>query len=266
MRNAGAVRRRLSVASTTLLRAAFVSSLPTAFALTAAQPPEHSAAVMRGRSAFAANCAFCHGSQATGSEQAPSLVRSPLVRQDVNGNLLIPMIKAGRPTLGMPSFSSLPAEQISDIAVFLHRRATEERGHGHAVPETALLVGNAKEGESYFKSAGGCSGCHSTAGDLAHIGSKYSPLNLTVAFLTPAAQPNRVEVTLPSGDRINGTLDYLDEFAVSMTDTSGQYRTWFRDRARSVRVIDPLAAHRELLPKYTDADIHNLLAYLVTLK
>ena len=266
MRKPGGVCRRLSVASTRLLRVIFICSLPTGFALQAAQPPEHSPAVMRGRAAFAANCAFCHGSKATGTEQAPSLVRSPLVRQDVNGNLLIPMIKTGRPTLGMPSFSSLPAEQISDIAVFLHQRATEERGHGHAVPETALLVGNAKEGEAYFKSAGGCSGCHSTAGDLAHIGTKYSLLNLTVAFLTPAARPKQVEVTLPSGDRINGTLNYLDEFSISMTDTSGQYRTWFRDRVRSVRVIDPLAAHRELLPKYTDTDIHNLLAYLVTLK
>jgi cytochrome c oxidase cbb3-type subunit III len=33
-----------------------------------------------------------------------------------------------------------------------------------------------------------------------------------------------------------------------------------------VMIKDPLAAHRELLQKYTDADMHNLLAYLVTLK
>ena len=223
-----------------------------------------SSAVEQGRSAFGANCGFCHGSQATGTEQAPSLVRSPLVRQDVNGNMLTPMIKAGRPTLGMPSFASLPPEQIANIIAFLHARAAEARGHG--VSETALLVGDAKEGEDYFNHAGGCTGCHSTTGDLAHIGTKYSPLNLTMAFLTPVPKPLQAKVTLPSGETVSGTVDYIDEFAVSLVDAAGERHMWSRDTLRSVDVVDPLAAHQELLAKYTDADIHNLLAYLVTLK
>ena len=33
-----------------------------------------------------------------------------------------------------------------------------------------------------------------------------------------------------------------------------------------VEIEDKLAGHRALLPKYSDADIHNLTAYLVTLK
>jgi cytochrome c oxidase cbb3-type subunit 3 len=33
-----------------------------------------------------------------------------------------------------------------------------------------------------------------------------------------------------------------------------------------VNVHDPLAAHRQLLDKLTQADVHNLFAYLETLK
>jgi cytochrome c oxidase cbb3-type subunit 3 len=229
-----------------------------------AQNSMGNSAVERGRSAFGANCGFCHGSQATGTEQAPSLVRSPLVREDVNGNVLAPVIKAGRPSLGMPSFASLPPEQISNIIAFLHARAAETRGH--VVPETALLVGDAKQGQGYFNGAGGCSGCHSPTGDLAHIAAKYSPINLTMAFLTPIKKPLQARVTLPSGETVSGTVEYEDEFVISLTGSSGEHYTWSRDRVRSVSVDNPLAAHEAMLAKYTDADIHNLLAYLVTLK
>ena len=230
----------------------------------AAQSNAPNPAVERGKSAYGANCGFCHGSQATGTEQAPSLVRSPLVRSDVNGDALMPLIKAGRPTLGMPSFASLPSSQISDIIVFLHARAAQARGH--RVDETSLLVGNAKEGEAYFVGAGGCSSCHSPTGNLAHVGSKYSPLSLTMAFLTPVSKPLHAKVTLPSGEAVSGTVEYMDEFTVSLTDASGERRTWSRDLVESVKVVDPLGVHQEMLAKYTDTDIRNLLAYLVTLK
>jgi hypothetical protein len=49
-------------------------------------------------------------------------------------------------------------------------------------------------------------------------------------------------------------------------DDSGDYHTWPREHTKSVDVIDPLAAHKAMLPIYTDKDIHDLLAYLVTLQ
>ena len=164
----------------------------------------------------------------------------------------------------MPSFASLPPQQLSDIVAFLHARLLETRGK--RLPETALLVGDAKAGEAYFNGAGKCSTCHSPTGDLAGIGAKSQPLALTTSFLTPPAKPIQVTVTLPSGETISGTLEYLDEFTVSMMDSSGMYRSWPRERVKSVNVVDPLAAHKQLLSMYTDKDIHNLLAYLVTLK
>jgi mono/diheme cytochrome c family protein len=229
-----------------------------------AAPTIDKAAAERGKGTFSSSCSFCHGSLATGTEQAPNLLRSPLVFQDHHGDTLGPFLKQGRPTLGMPAFPTLSPEQVTDIAAFLHSRIQET--HGKRLPETALLVGDPKAGEAYFNGAGKCSTCHSPTGDLAHIGSKYQPLALTTAFLTPPPKPLHVNVVLLSGQTVSGKLEYLDEFTVSLVNDSGVYYTWPRDHTKSIDVIDPLAAHKAMLPIYTDKDIHDLLAYLVTLK
>src|SRR6059036_703570 len=77
--------------------------------------PVDPASAERGRGLYASNCAFCHGSQGMGTEQAPALVRNFLVSQDRNGEMIGPVIKAGRPTLGMPAFASLQPGEISDL-------------------------------------------------------------------------------------------------------------------------------------------------------
>src|SRR5437870_10741213 len=147
-------------------------------------PPPDPAAVERGKGFYSANCSFCHGSQAQGTDQAPGLVRNTFLSQDRNGDVLGPIIKEGRPSKGMPAFSALPPETITDIIAFLRSRVLEARG---VLPETALLMGDAKTGQAYFNGAGKCHTCHSPAGDLSGIGTKYRPLALTAAFLTPAA-------------------------------------------------------------------------------
>jgi len=223
------------------------------------------AAAERGKDLYSANCSFCHGSQGTGTAQAPSLVRNYIVGQDRDGELLGPVIKAGRPSQGMPAFAALKPGDISDLVAFLHLRNSAGRGGG--LPETALLVGDAKAGEAYFNGLGKCNSCHSPLGDLKGIGSKYTPVPLTIAFLTPAAtKPVTVRVTPPSGPAISGTLRFIDEFVVALDDSGGQHRSFSRDAVKSVEVMDPLAPHRAQLIKYTDPDIRNVLAYLATLK
>src|ERR1700689_2959287 len=241
-----------------------VASIRSAAAQAPAAPAIDKAAAERGKGDFSSSCSFCHGSLATGTEQAPNLLRSPLVFQDHDGDTLGPFLKQGRPTLGMPAFPTLPPEQVQDISAFLHARI--QQVHGTRLPETALLVGDPKAGLAYFNGAGKCSTCHSSTGDLAHIGSKEQPLALTTAFLTPPTKPLHATVVLPSGQTVSGKLEYLDEFTISLVDDSGVYHTWPRDRTKSVDVADPLAAHKAMLPIYTDKDIHDLLAYLVTLK
>ena len=53
-----------------------------------------------------------------------------------------------------------------------------------------------------------------------------------------------------------------DPVVVGLTESAGAYL--LAERAVSRR--DPLEGHRILLPVYTDKDIHDVTAYLVTLK
>ena len=124
-----------------------------------------------------------------------------------------------------------------------------------------------RKGEQFFNGAGGCTHCHSVTGDLAKIGAKFPQASaMQSRFLWPATPgPAKVTVTVASGESINGTVRTMNDFDVSITDTGGRYHQWPRDQVK-VEIEDRLSGHRALLPKYTDADIHNLTAYLVTLK
>lgn len=236
-------------------------------------PAPDEAASDRGAKLFATNCAFCHGVKATGGE-GPDLVRSALVLHDEKGNLVGPVVHNGRPDKGMPSFASLTDAQLYDIAEFLHMRIYLAANRGTYEVQN-VVTGDAKAGETYFNGAGRCKLCHSPSGDLAHVAARYEPADLQAAFLYPAAVtgfgPNakrheeQVTVKLPSGESFSGVLKRQDDFNISMVDSSGQYHSWARDGVR-VEIKDPLAGHRNLLDQYTDADVHNLLAYLVTLK
>lgn len=226
-----------------------------------------SASVERGKKAFDANCAFCHGEDATGG-RGPDLVRSPLVADDKAGNRIGPVILDGRPKKGMPAFHLSEAE-IKDIADFLHYRQAQGVASARLPANYALkwmLTGNAAAGKTFFNGAGKCKDCHSPTGDLAHVATKLAPLDLEAKMLYPGGAEHRtVTVTLPSGKTIEGPLDHLDEFTVTLHDSAGWYRSFPRDQVK-VSVHDPLAAHRELLDKVTQADMHNLFAYLETLK
>jgi cytochrome c oxidase cbb3-type subunit III len=223
-------------------------------------------AVERGRQLFETNCAFCHGPNATGA-RGPDLVRSKLVNDDVNGNLVGQVILSGRPHNVMPAFT-LSRQQIQDIADFLHfqiNAALSSASVADDYPLSRLLTGNAEKGKAYFYGAGKCSSCHSPTGDLAHIASKYRPIDLEGRMIYPEDVPQTVTVTLPSGKTLEGPLISLDEFSVALRDPSGWYRSFSRSQVK-VDVHDPLAAHRALLSQLTQADIHNLFAYLETLK
>ena len=225
-----------------------------------AQPPE------RGQKQFVEACGFCHGADATGS-RGPDLVRSPLVNRDSAGELIAPVIRNGRPDKGMPAFP-LPDAAIQDMVAFLHLRVRESMSSSHVgndYPVQRLLTGNADAGRAYFNGAGKCGSCHSPSGDLAGIAKKYPPLEVEERFLSPRGADATLTVTTASGDRISGKMVHLDEFSVALRDPTGWYHSWPRADV-TVSVQDPLQAHRELLTQYTDADIHNLFAYLETLQ
>ncbi|HZQ53085.1 MAG TPA: c-type cytochrome [Bryobacteraceae bacterium] len=242
-------------------------------------PPDPEA-VKRGQALFVGTCGFCHGTNATGGNGGPDLVRSVLVLHDQGtGKEIGPVIKNGRPAKGMPSFSNLTDAQIKDIAAFLLER-TQAAANRMSYKILNIVTGDPKAGEAYFNVH--CASCHSATGDLAHIAGKFDPVALQSRFLYPRTErwpgapgpppdpraEKTVTVKLPSGQTYEGTLDRIDDFSVSLTDSSGQHHTWLFDEEKGmdVDVHDPLKTHAELLRQYTDADMHNILAYLETLK
>jgi cytochrome c oxidase cbb3-type subunit III len=234
-------------------------------------------AVERGRKIFVPTCGFCHGNDAHG-KSGPDLVRSQLVLHDNKGDAIGTVIRNGRLERGMPSFASFTNEQIEDISTFLHSLA-QDVSNRFAYKIGDLLTGDATKGAVFFNGDAHCNNCHQPAGNLAHVAAKYEPVELQRRMLYPAPNvidvflgrpvappvPSKVTVKLASGEQISGTLIHLDEFTVTMHDALGNYRSFSRDSA-TVDVQDPRAEHEALLPLYTDEQMHNLLAYLETLK
>jgi cytochrome c oxidase cbb3-type subunit 3 len=235
----------------------------------AARNALHSEAAERGRAQFAKSCGFCHGKDATGGAEGPNLMRSSVVRHDSNGDLIGQTIREGRPSGGMPPILLSP-QQIADIVTYLHaavavsdRTSAGRPSHDYSLKR--LLTGNAEAGKTYFNGAGGCSQCHSPTGDLAGIARKYSPVELQSRFLYPTGQPQTATVKTANGETASGKLVHLDAFYVAIEKKDGWYQSWPRHEV-AVDVHNPIAAHVELLSKYTNKDVHNLFAYLETLK
>jgi len=243
----------------------FLAASSGASALAQSPPPE---VVARGKQEFKQSCAFCHGPDATGA-RGPDLIRSAVVAHDVGGNLIGEVIRNGRPDKGMPPLR-LSNEQVTAIAAFLHdsaHKALQSARVPREYPLAKLLTGNTEAGKTYFNGTGGCKDCHSPTGDLAGVAKRYPPLRLETQMLYPrgAASNVTVTVTLPSGQRVEGRLQHIDEFTVALRDSSGWYRSFQRDQV-GVEVHDPLSAHRKLLDELTQEQFHDLFAYLETLK
>jgi mono/diheme cytochrome c family protein len=243
---------------------------------------EDPAAVERGGKLYGTTCGGCHGAGARGGPGAPDLVRSVLVLDDEKGILIAPVIRDGRPDQGMPKMN-LTEAQIGDVVAWLHVQ-TYAAGHRTTYAFLDIVTGDAKKGEAFFNSKGKCNSCHSVTGDLKGVGSRYEAFPLQSRWLQPrggrggggrggrgGAPDTRsaitVTVTPPSGQAVSGMLDRIDDFSVSLRDAAGDYHSFTRDGAiPKVEVHDPLQGHTDLLKIYTDADIHNVTAYLVTLK
>jgi cytochrome c oxidase cbb3-type subunit 3 len=189
----------------------------------------------------------------------------------------LPIVRSGRAERGMPPRLDLTDQQLKDIAAFLRSLRTTGRDPGRSRPAT-IVVGDASAGQAYFGQT--CAKCHSASGDLRGIASKYSdPRQLQQVWLAGTAaggrgapagarpKPIMIAVTLPFGEKVEGAQARLDDFIVSLTLADGSTRTFTRNGdVPKVEIHDPLQPHRDLVPTYTDRDIHNLTAFLVTLR
>jgi len=247
----------------------FMSSFQTCFLMLVAGVSLAAAqnAANNGGPVFLQQCAFCHGRDAGGGEDGPDLTRSKLVASDKGGDLIAPVIREGRPEKGMPRFS-LPEAEIAALVAFIHDQKTKAEalvGTRRGVDVADLQTGNVDAGKAYFNGAGKCATCHSPTGDLAGVAKRFEGLKLEQRFLYPKGAKAKITVTLASGEKVTGELAYQDEFTVGLRDAAHKYRSWLVKNVK-FSIDAPAEAHAELLAKYTDDDIHNLMAYLQTLK
>jgi cytochrome c oxidase cbb3-type subunit 3 len=218
-----------------------------------------------------------------------NLVRSTTVLHDRYGSEIGPFLRKGHQTQGGVSSASFTDAQMTDLAHFLRERLNDTLRGSPIFTVQDVLTGDRQAGAAYFEGAGGCRQCHSATGDLAGIGARYDPPALQQRFLfprppgrgprgggggggagagggTPAGKPVTLTVTTPSGETVSGVLVHLDDFNVSLRDASGQYRSWARTAGVTVVKHDPYATHVAMLDTYTDKNIHDVVAYLESLK
>jgi len=198
---------------------------------------------------------------------------------DRYGSGIGPFLRKGHPTPG----STFTDAQIKDLSHFLHFEFNDTLRGGTYSKVLNVLTGNAQAGAAYFNGAGGCSTCHSPTGDLAGVASRFDPPTLqqrllfpqTAAFGRRAPGASRrseglktftITVTPRGGEAVSGVPETLDDFNVSLRDSKGEYHSWKRTPELKIEKHDPYAGHVELLEKYTDKDIHDVVAYLETLK
>jgi mono/diheme cytochrome c family protein len=237
----------------------------------AQQPRFDPTAVENGQRRFIQSCGFCHGANARGGEGGPDLVRSLVVLEDVDGKLIGPFLKEGRPDRGMPKFERFTAEQAAEIGTFLRSRIATAARRGDIRLDSATF-GDGSAGAAFFRGEGACATCHSVTDDLKGIGARYDLETLQSRMLMPrrsasAASAQTAVIRFASGQSYSGVLRRLTDFDVSIDEPTGVRRSFLRKGAEpAIEVRDPLQAHIDLWPRLTDEQMHNLVAFLAGLK
>jgi len=248
------------------------------------RPPGDPAAIARGKTIYSTACSACHGVDARGGQLGgPNLLRSQLVLRDQDGELIMPVIQNGRPERGMPP-QSLSEDDSKAVVQFLRSLLALGGRQGAPppidLPPLNIVVGDSSAGQKFF--AAKCASCHSPTGDLQGLATRIAdPKTLQNTWVTGGSGGGRgrgrgaassrttvtATVTLPSGEKVQGTLLRYDDFDVSLTTADGSVRTFRRDGDKpKLEINDPLQGHRSLLTVYTSKDMHDVTAYLVTLK
>jgi cytochrome c oxidase cbb3-type subunit 3 len=243
----------------------------------------------RGKGIYESNCAACHGIDLRGGQQGgPNLLRSQTVLSDKEGELIAPIVQGGRPNPPagappMPAFP-FPPDDIKAVAEYLHSVLGQAGNQGRPpegdlVPPEKALVGDASAGQAVFSAR--CATCHSVSGDLRAVASRVpDPRELQNLWVAGRAgggrggrgggtpgHPVTVTVTPVSGPRLEGRLVRIDDFIVTLVQEDGSRRTFARNGSDpKVELKDPADAHRKLVPTLSDTEMHNVTAYLWTIK
>ncbi len=243
------------------------------------RPPGDPALIARGKSLYSVSCQACHGVDLRGGDLGgPNLLRSQVVLSDQDGELIQPIVHGARQSTGMPAVT-MSAADVKATATYIHSVVGSSKGQGAppdtGIPPPNILVGDAAAGQQYFNEK--CTACHSVAGDLKNFATRFpDPKALQNRWVSGGSAgrgaPSErrtvtVSVTQPTGERAEGRLIRIDDFIVTLAAADGTLQTFRRDGGSpKVEVHDPMQTHRDLLSVYTDRNLHDVTAYLVTLK
>jgi mono/diheme cytochrome c family protein len=240
-------------------------------------------AVTAGTTAYNTKCGYCHGDRAKGGNAGPDLITSDVSLHDEDGVGLGEYLNGAAHTKVVKN--ELDKETVFNIAAYIHSRIIySATTRGELSPEAVLKAGDAKAGETYFNGAGGCAKCHSVTGNLKGIGAKYDAVVLQDKIVNPrngggrgrggrgaAAPPDpnaiTATVTLPGGRTVTGIPLRLTDFDVTLRLPDGSTQSWTRENdVPKVERHDPLQAHVDIMTKLTDKQMHDVTAYLATIK
>lgn len=248
------------------------------------RPAGDPAQIERGSKIYSVSCRSCHGADLRGGDMGgPNLLRSQLALSDRNGELIVPVLRGSLQNSGMPAIPMSDDDTKATVAYLHSVLATigsQGTPPGVGKAPDSVVIGDAAHGQAYFQAK--CSSCHSASGDLKGVATKYADAKVLQnawvagggragrgAARAGAAAPRPVTatVTQASGQKLEGRVIRIDDFLLTLELVGGAVRTIRRDGdTPKVEVHDPLKGHRDLLAAYTDKDMHDVTAYLVTLK
>lgn len=237
------------------------------------RPKDNPEVVARGAQIYTKQCQSCHAADLRGAS-GPSILRSQASLTDQKGEALIP-IMLGQDKDFPDHKIDISTADAGAVAAYVRSIVSEIGSQGRAPGDGQqsfnIVVGDPARGKQYF--AAKCASCHSAEGDLKGYATRVPvPKTMQPAWIRGTrlgvpAPPVKVTVSMAGGKALEGTLIHVDDFLVTLQLPDGTMRTIRRNgEVPKVVVKDPLEAHRNLLPVYTDGDIHDVTAYLVTLK
>ncbi|HKQ87055.1 MAG TPA: c-type cytochrome [Candidatus Acidoferrales bacterium] len=236
----------------------------------------------RGKSLYDAQCASCHAPDMRGvlEKNGPNLLQSAETMMDKQGERVAAAIAKHTPPV------NLPQDDTSAIAEYIHSIQATMGGQGSPPGRNPvgltydILVGDPAAGQAAFTRL--CSSCHSVTGDLSGIATKYpDPRTLQNTWVSGGggggrggrgfgASGEQVTVTMPDGEKIEGSLVRKDDFLVILTLADGTRKSIALDNGvPRVDVKDPQEAHKKMVLLLDDPDnknMHDITAYLATIK
>ena len=222
-------------------------------------------AILAGARVYSQSCQFCHGSNGDGIGGV-NLARQTFKRA-VSDDDIRATIHNGVPAAGMPAFPQITTDEQYALVAYI-RSGFDRTG-------TPLTLGDKLRGKAVYD-AQGCATCHFPRGDgpfnapsLISIGNQRIPANMKLVIQDPtkALFPinRQVKIATRDGHLYTGRRLNEDSTSVQLIDQDHELVTVMKSDIASFQK-STTSAMPSYAGKISDADLADLLAYLVSQK